>query len=216
MQGNILDDEELINTLSQSKLTSNTISAKVAEAETTERQIDTARELYRPVAARASLLFFCISDLAAIDPMYQYSLSWFSALFLRSMVEAEASDDVARRGEILNEHFTYSLYVNVCRSLFEKHKLLLSLLLCTKILAAGGGVDAAEWRFLLAGPTRTDFSDANPAPAWLTDKAWTEVLNLAQLPAFVGFDASFVANIETYKVRLCGGSGLLALRLSVR
>lgn len=75
-QGNILDDEDLINTLSKSKVTSNQISAKVAEAEKTERAIDETRELYRPVANRASLLFFCISDLALVDPMYQYSLTW--------------------------------------------------------------------------------------------------------------------------------------------
>ena len=200
MQGNILDDEELIDTLSKSKVTSNQIAAKVAEAETTERQIDETRELYRPVAARASLLFFCISDLALVDPMYQYSLSWFTALFVRGMQDAEQSDDVATRGAILNDFFTYSLYVNVCRSLFEQHKLMLSLLLCIKILQALDAVDAIEWRFLLAGPTRTDFEDANPAPAWLTEKSWMEVLNLAQLPAFSGFAEHFSANVPTYKV----------------
>jgi len=34
-------------------------------------------------AVRASLLFFCISDLAMVDPMYQYSLTWFISLFVR-------------------------------------------------------------------------------------------------------------------------------------
>jgi dynein heavy chain, axonemal len=63
LQGNILDDEELIDTLAQSKVTSNEIGAKVAEAERTETMIDETRELYRPVASRASLLFFAISDL---------------------------------------------------------------------------------------------------------------------------------------------------------
>lgn len=69
--GDILEDEVLISTLSQSKVTSNEIASKVAEAERTEKEIDSTRELYRPVAVRASLLFFTISDLAAIDPMYQ-------------------------------------------------------------------------------------------------------------------------------------------------
>ena len=58
---------------------------KVTEAEATERTIDETRENYRPVATRASVLFFCISDLAAVDPMYQYSLAWFIMLFLRSV-----------------------------------------------------------------------------------------------------------------------------------
>ncbi len=60
----------------------------MAEAETTEREIDATREEYRPVAARSSLLFFAISDLAAVDPMYQYSLAWFAALFVRGIEEA--------------------------------------------------------------------------------------------------------------------------------
>ena len=37
------------------------------------------------MAVRASLLFFCIADLAGVDPMYQYSLAWFVALFLRTV-----------------------------------------------------------------------------------------------------------------------------------
>lgn len=35
----------------------------------------------RPVAIRASILYFTIADLALIDPMYQYSLVYFSYLF---------------------------------------------------------------------------------------------------------------------------------------
>ena len=112
----------------------------MAEAEQTEKQIDETRELYRPVALRSSLLFFCISDLAVVDPMYQYSLTWFIALFIRGIEEAPKSAEVTERVEHLNEFFTYSLYINVCRSLFERHKLMFSLLLAIKILQVGGRV----------------------------------------------------------------------------
>ena len=60
-KGNILDDKELIETLDKSKKTSATIAAQVKEAEDTEREIDAKREAYRPVAFRASILYFCIS-----------------------------------------------------------------------------------------------------------------------------------------------------------
>lgn len=66
----ILEDDELIVVLDESKRTSDEIKARMKESEETERDIDTTRELYRPVAYRASLLFFAIVDLAAIDPMY--------------------------------------------------------------------------------------------------------------------------------------------------
>jgi dynein heavy chain len=60
---------------------------------------------------------------------------------------------VTERILTLNNYFTLSLYKNVCRSLFEKHKLLFSFLLTTKILFGDNKIDAGEWRFLLAGPS---------------------------------------------------------------
>lgn len=62
-QGNILDDENLIHTLAQSKVTSNEIEIKAAEAAETEVVIDKTREEYRPVAFHAALLFFCVADM---------------------------------------------------------------------------------------------------------------------------------------------------------
>lgn len=46
------------------------INQRMKDSVITEKQIDEARESYRSVAFRASLLFFCILDLALIDPMY--------------------------------------------------------------------------------------------------------------------------------------------------
>ena len=70
------------------------------------------------------------------------------------------AENVAVRGENLNTYFTYSLYTNVCRSLFERHKLLFSFLLTIKIQQQEGLIDAKEWRFLLAGPMAGKLPDS--------------------------------------------------------
>ena len=47
------------------------------EAEMTEEKITTAREKYRPVATRGSVMYFVVASMAEVDSMYQYSLKYF-------------------------------------------------------------------------------------------------------------------------------------------
>jgi len=73
----ILGSSEAIKILSDAKLVSDEIKVKQEIADQTEKEIDAARLEYKPVAERTSGLFFCIQDLVNIDPMYQYSLTFF-------------------------------------------------------------------------------------------------------------------------------------------
>ena len=60
--------------LETTKRTATEIEKKVEEAKTTEKNINIARENYRPAAARSSLLYFILNDLEKINPLYQFSL----------------------------------------------------------------------------------------------------------------------------------------------
>lgn len=199
-EGNILDDEELINTLAQSKTTSKEIEARVEEAEKAEKEIDSAREQYRPVARRASSLFFCISNFASIDPMYQNSLPWFATLFTKTMKEAKPATDITERILILQEAFMQNVYSSVCRSLFAKHKLLLSLLLAIEVFKDKGEFDAQEWKFLLTGATEACTTTDRPQREWCTEKVWSEILCLSKLPHFSGLSTSMLDYIDSFDV----------------
>ncbi|XP_032823200.2 dynein axonemal heavy chain 3 [Petromyzon marinus] len=198
-RGNILEDETAIEILSSSKLLSEEISEKQTIATATEKEIDDTRMGYRPVAEHSSIIFFCISDMANIEPMYQYSLTWYINLYVTSISHSKQSEDLRERIANIVEHFTASIYNNVCRSLFEKDKLLFSLLLTIGLLKGRGEVDEDTWRFLLTGGVALENPHPNPAPEWLSDKSWSEVVRASSLASLRGLMDDVKANAGRWK-----------------
>ncbi|KAJ8284204.1 hypothetical protein COCON_G00030540 [Conger conger] len=198
-EGNILEDETAIKVLSSSKVLSEEISEKQKIASITEKEIDDTRMGYRPVAEHSSIIFFCISELANIEPMYQYSLTWFINLYVQSIADSLKSEDLQTRIKNIVDNFTVSTYNNVCRSLFEKDKLLFSLLLTIGIMQGKGQVDDMVWRFLLTGGIALDNPYPNPAPEWLSEKSWSEIVRSSKLKNLNGLYEHVQDNILKWK-----------------
>uniref|UniRef100_A0A663MA95 Dynein axonemal heavy chain 12 n=1 Tax=Athene cunicularia TaxID=194338 RepID=A0A663MA95_ATHCN len=102
-----------------------------------------------------------------------------------------------KRLRYLNDHFTYNLYCNVCRSLFEKDKLLFSFLLCCNLLMAKNEIEHQEFMFLLTGGVGLKNKYKNPDPSWLPDKSWDELCRASEIPALKGLRYS---KIEWQKI----------------
>ncbi|KAG7209677.1 hypothetical protein KM043_011323 [Ampulex compressa] len=198
-EGNILEDETAIKILSTSKVLSEDIQAKQKVAAKTAIEIDEARNGYEPVSKHGAVLFFCITELANIDPMYQYSLPWFIHLYVMAIANSLQSNILKIRMDSLNTYFTASIYRNVCRSLFEKDKLIFSLVLCAGLLRAAGKLQEELWAFLLTGGVALDNPYPNPDASWLTDKSWSEIVRATFLPGLDQLRQTFTARIAQWK-----------------
>jgi dynein heavy chain len=176
----ILEDEELIITLDQSKQTSITINERMVEAEQTALLINKNRESYRSVARRGSILYFVIADLALIDPMYQYSLEFFARLFNRRLDKSEKSDKLEDRLNILIIDLTESFFGNICRGLFERDKLLYAFLNASSILKRSEEITVDEWNFFLRG-SATDYSSREKVVDYVTDDIFKKLCGLEEV-----------------------------------
>jgi dynein heavy chain len=208
-EGNILDDEALIEALGESKRTSDEIMAQVKVAQRTAARIDETRAQYQPVAFTSSNVFFCIADLCNVDPMYQYSLEFFINLFLIAIDRARKAKKVSQRVDHLNRSMLKVLYANICRSLFEKDKLLFSFLVCSKLLTMEEKISPAHLRFFVQGSTEMKLARPNPCKQrgsgkWLSDKNWGDVLALSELKGFGSFATEMAASLSDWAPVMTG------------
>ncbi|KRX05785.1 P-loop containing nucleoside triphosphate hydrolase [Pseudocohnilembus persalinus] len=176
---NILEDEEGVKILSQSKEISLDIQDKQQTAKEINEKIDELRHNLKPIALHSSILFFTLMDMAKQDYMYQYSLNWFLNMYQDAFDKAQQSDDVNQRVNYVIEYFTYQFYQNVCRSLFEKDKLLFSFLLQIKLLQSKNALDMQEFNFFIQ-PINTTFENPpeNQCSTWMPEQIWLKFVNL--------------------------------------
>ncbi|TDH68981.1 hypothetical protein CCR75_000940 [Bremia lactucae] len=126
VQGNILDDDRVINALESMKAEAAQISQQVAETETTMAIVEKATSRYRPLAKASSRLFFALDNLSAVHFLYQYSLDFFLSLLSKVLAQPTQGGDSARLASISTGLFV-QLARRVSRGLAENDKLMFAL-----------------------------------------------------------------------------------------
>ncbi len=184
--GNLLDDTALIEVLQVTKTTSAEVKEKLANAADAERRIGVAREEYRPVATRGSLLYFLITDMAAINVMYQVSLQQFLELFDYAIAHSDRAPLASKRMANIIELLTYHVTCYMQRGLFERHKTMWTLMLAIKMQTVAGMLPDASVQVLLKGGGALDLRNEKAKPfAWLPDGVWLNALQLSRsVPGF--------------------------------
>lgn len=201
-EGNLLDDDELIQTLETSKVESKEIEDALQKQEHFSHIFNNIRENYRPVAKRSSNMYFVILDLGLIEPTYQWSLDYYIDLFLKSI--QKAVQDKQNRVNNIIMTFQSIMYESICRSLLEKDKLIFSFMQCLKILEVAGKINKKEIRFLTVGGTSTESERQMPEVAtdWLSQKQWCTLIEMETnlKENYIGFVDDFVADIASWEI----------------
>ena len=84
----MLEDEKLVQSLQESKATSEDISQRLREAKVTEERIYLNRQNYDLLSKFASNIYFTLLQLGRLDPMYLFSLEFYIRIFKKAIKAA--------------------------------------------------------------------------------------------------------------------------------
>lgn len=178
--GNMLDNEHLISSLENTKEKAAEITAKLILGAKTSHEIEETRNGYRPVALRGAYLFFVLSDMSIVNAMYQYSLAAYLIVFKASLKKADPDVELKTRLINILNTLTKSVYNYGCTGIFERHKLLFSFQMATRLQQSRGNLPQKELDFFIKGSVSMEKSAKACSAKWLSDKGWEDLLKLAQ------------------------------------
>ena len=197
-EGDILEDIELIENLEETKVISNEIQVKLKEGKETAKVIDTAREVYRPVAARGSLMYFLVDQLNNLSHMYQFSMANYVDILKKGMDLTPANDDLKKRIDSMVDVSCFRVYSYIASGLFERHKLVYASQLCFKIQFQQELIDPKAFQFMLRAPK--EVGSTNPCAEWLSDEYWCTCRELEnQLEQFGGLTSDLDGSAKRWR-----------------
>ncbi|XP_072767052.1 dynein axonemal heavy chain 7 [Anoplolepis gracilipes] len=177
---NILEDESAIQILDSSKTLTVNIMKRQEAAKLMTENINKFRNAYLQLVDHCAGLFYTLTTLSNLNHMYRFSFSWFIQLYVTSIEMSNRSIVLEKRLQFLKSSFTRNLHSSVCRSLFEKHKLLYSFLLCVKILMDARQTTQEEVEFFVSSHAvrNCDAVPMESPPEWLSPDKWRQICKL--------------------------------------
>ncbi|CAL6104222.1 Dynein_heavy chain [Hexamita inflata] len=202
-QGSVLDNEPLIQVLNESKRVSQIIKEKEIASASTRAEIAKYYSLYNPIGVRAALIYFLISDMSMVEPMYLFALGYYKQLVQQEIKRIDDfhgdQDKISQRVEIIIEKMTFNLFTSISRGLFEKDKTIFSFLLGCRVYQRMGLIKKEEWNLFVKGQVYADIFLSDPLnieKQTEAQKVMVETVDKAQLSEKLSSQIKVMCNLE--------------------
>lgn len=198
--GNILDDDQVIDTLERLKREAGEVSQKMLDTESVMAEVESVTSEYSSLAQACSSIYFALDRLSSLNHFYQFSLAFFLDVFnhiLHSNPRLEGVSEASQRLRILTEDLYLHIFQRTARTLFHRDHLTWALVLAQIRLRdmPQGTAVLSELDSLLQGlPDSADSQDP-------LDK----VEALSALPAFANIGHALAESPDGLQAYMEGG-----------
>lgn len=162
-QGNLLENQALLETLIKSKAKSAQVSAALEESAQASEKLDVERNQYKPFAAKGADLYFSVNALQSVNHMYQYSLQSFRKIFKRTLSSVNPELSFQEKIVQLCSTLERNVLFFVGRALFKKDRLMFAVHLVHEMKP--NLFRENEWEYFL-GQANTETENTTPLPSW--------------------------------------------------
>jgi len=169
--GNLLENQALLDTLSMVKTKSAEVSESLQVSAKVSIKLDQERNQYRPFAEAGSLLYFTMAALSNVNHMYQFSLQSFIQLFKNTLQNKSSTENIQGRMDQLIGLLEKSVLYFVGRAIFKIDRLMFGVHFVH--IARAHLFQPGEWEFLTGegvsvGTTDDEEKQAGSAllPSW--------------------------------------------------
>ncbi|KAK0566065.1 dynein heavy chain [Tilletia horrida] len=218
-EGNILDDDKVIDTLETLKKEAAEVTAKVEETDAIMQEVEAVTADYIPLAKACSSVFFVLDQLHLISHFYQFSLRFFLDIFdyvLRRNPNLQGVSDPQQRLAILTRDLFVVIFERTSRALAHRDHIMLAVLLAqiwdreggaSNDAAGNSALEGDEFDFLLEGG---DAIPVGAAPvtagevvdALLSPEQKQRIMAYRKLKAFANMEQHMRDNSEGWRVFL--------------
>lgn len=131
-KGEILDNDELIQTLESLKAEAKHIAEEVAKTDETLEEIEQVSNEYTSIATMTTRVFFTLDSLSQIHYLYQFSLQHFmdivyAVLKTNSTIQAIPLTDPQKRLRVITQQLFLQFNQTVCQGLLLEHQTLFTM-----------------------------------------------------------------------------------------